>query len=456
MYLKFSAFFLAVVTVVGFGYLYRAQSTGYPLSRTFSANAFFALADISDEPLSLSVVINDQTIPPVVAFNDTFTVSWKASDDRAVCIPSGSRVPKALGGYWDQGTLAYSGSLLLIAREGQDVHVQTLTLSLLCQRGSSRTEASVVIPVSPHSDTVVVIGGQSRKQEAYHNTVFVSTDMRTWQSLPADLPKEGRAGHALVYFKNAYWLLGGATKNENGEEVATNDVFMSLDGVTWVKSKNAPWQPRAGQSVAVLGDTLYLFGGSRRNAQTGPIYYSDVWTTKNGINWDKVAETTSLGGRSLHTMTTFQNKLWVYGGVNAKGVLLGDLSYSLDGINWIPVAIPAKLVSRAGASLIGFGNELYLLGGRTEKGFSNDVWRATGGMDWKNVAKAEYQPRAWQQSFVFNNSLVLVGGRDAKQDFADLWMTTDGILWQKASDVSGLGIGSVGVGVAVKKFEFGK
>lgn len=458
MYLKLSALFLAIVTVGAFGYLYRVNSANYPLSRAFSANAIGALLDTSADALSLDLKVNGKTAVQPVGFNDVLTVSWNVSSKDASCVPEGTHMPKTTGGYWDEGTLTGSGEVTLFAREGMDRHVETLQLSLVCHLGEARASASLVVPIVAGSDTMLLFGGYQKSSNAFQNNLLVSTDGTNWTPLASDLSKDGRSGHSMIYFNNNYWIFGGVVEKAKGERVVTNDVLMSPDGVSWVTMAKAPWSPRSGLAVAVLDKTLYLYGGmstAATNKETKTTYYGDVWSTTNGVNWTKVAGEATIGARTGHAMTSFQNKLWVYGGMNAKG-LLGDLHYSLDGATWNRVALPEKIVPRYGHSLVGFGNELYLMGGQTDKEFSNTVWRATGGMDWKRVAVAEWQPRAWAQTFVANGKLFIVGGRNASQDFTDVWTSEDGISWNNMQNLIGDTFGPVGFGAAVKGFKFGR
>jgi len=183
-----------------------------------------------------------------------------------------------------------------------------------------------------------------------------------------------------------------------------NDVWSSSDGVTWNQlTAEAPWSGRAGLSAEVLGDHIYVLGGSQNDdasiiGPNGPerIYYNDVWRSSDGANWEQMTNTAP----------------------------------------WDP---------RAGGVLIVKDEALYLLGG--EDGFTcsplpdcdppyfNDVWRSVDGASWELVSDgAGWSPRPGHVCEVLYDEFVCFGGFGLTENPMDIWASSDGIDWRELSD----------------------
>jgi hypothetical protein len=68
----------------------------------------------------------------------------------------------------------------------------------------------------------------------------------------------------------------------------------------------------------VADDKIWLAGG-----MTGPSdedMVNDVWCTSDGANWTQVTAGAPFEGRSDFTLTLFDNKLWVIGGIAIGGI----------------------------------------------------------------------------------------------------------------------------------------
>ena len=177
-----------------------------------------------------------------------------------------------------------------------------------------------------------------------------------------------------------------------------NDVWRSKDGINWEAMTNsAGWEGRAGLSAAVLGDEIYVLGGSTNDDTAivgGPptrIYYNDVWKSRDGANWTRVAD----------------NAPWA---------------------------------ARAGAVLVTKGDYLYLLGGEfgflcepqpdCQLPYFNDVWRTLDGVKWEQVTdSAGWSPRPGHQCGVLQDNLVCFGGFGLPSNPVDVWVSEDGANW---------------------------
>ena len=180
-----------------------------------------------------------------------------------------------------------------------------------------------------------------------------------------------------------------------------NDVWRSDDGVAWTAmTDSAPWEPRAGLSAAVLGDHIYVLGGSQNDDSSiigagGParLYFNDVWRSADGATWELMTESAP----------------------------------------WEP---------RAGGAVVAVGDYLYLLGG--EDGFTceplpdcdppyfNDVWRSADGAAWELVADAAgWSPRPGHVCKLLSEQIVCFGGFGLLENPLDVWTSADGAEWRE-------------------------
>jgi len=256
------------------------------------------------------------------------------------------------------------------------------------------------------------------------NDVWLSWDQgSTWRPI---VPAGRRAmWPARAYFQAVtkgpfIYVLGGQNFRVSPQGVPVsdffNDVWRSYDGVRWREMTGGAdpllrWTGRAGLSAAVLGDYIYVMGGSKNDDQAiggpgGPprIYFNDVWRSRDGEVWEEVTS-------------------------NAE---------------WTP---------RAGAVVVAKDKFLYLLGG--EDGFLcnptrpdrcppyyNDVWRSRDGATWELVtAAAGWSARPGHQCVVTDGQFVCFGGFglpatpfDPPANPMDVWVSRDGASWEQVSD----------------------
>ncbi len=178
-----------------------------------------------------------------------------------------------------------------------------------------------------------------------------------------------------------------------------NDVWRSTDGESWEEmTAAAPWDGRAGLSAAVLGEHIYVFGGSKNDdssivGASGParVYFNDVWRSTDGTEWEQVAEAAP----------------------------------------WEP---------RAGAAVVVKDEQIFLLGG--EDGFTceplpdceapyfNDVWSTADGAEWEQVTPAAgWSPRPGHVCELLGEQIVCFGGFGLTTNPTDMWSSPDGATW---------------------------
>ncbi|MGI9613481.1 MAG: hypothetical protein ACR2QO_11260 [Acidimicrobiales bacterium] len=183
-----------------------------------------------------------------------------------------------------------------------------------------------------------------------------------------------------------------------------NDVWASPDGIDWEqRTDDAPWTGRAGLSAAVLGDYVYVLGGSRNDdtaiiGANGPTreYFNDVWRSTDGVEWELATDDAPWAPRAGASVETRGDYLWVFG---------GEAGFVCE-----PV-------------------------GDCVPPYFNDVWRTTDGADWEEVsASAGWSPRPGHQCEPVGAEFVCFGGFGLEANPADVQSSADGASWTELSE----------------------
>lgn len=178
-----------------------------------------------------------------------------------------------------------------------------------------------------------------------------------------------------------------------------NDVWASSDGANWEqRTANAPWNGRAGLSVAVLDDHLYVLGGSRNDdtsiiGPNGPRreYYNDVWRSADGVEWEQMTAAAPWDPRAGASVVERDGEMWLFG---------GEVGFTCE-------PLP-----------------------ECEPPYFNDVWRSTDGSAWTLVAEAAaWSPRPGHQCEVVAREFVCFGGFGLLENPIDVWSSPDGVTW---------------------------
>jgi hypothetical protein len=228
-----------------------------------------------------------------------------------------------------------------------------------------------------YDDKMWIVGGDVN-QGHYHNDVWNSTDGRTWARVNRgrDVPWGPRALHYTLVFQGKIWVMGGQTMPgfAQSKEIFYRDIWNTTDGVHWeqITPKEPFWAARGmiGGS-AVFRDRIWILGGGTYDTPTTPTrrFYNDVWSSPDGLNWQRHLELAPWEPRQYHDVAVFDDRLWVLEGWN-KGNR-NDVWYSADGTNWYELPdTPWK--PRHAASVFVHDNSLWMVAGNN---MQPDVWR---------------------------------------------------------------------------------
>ena len=226
-------------------------------------------------------------------------------------------------------------------------------------------------------DRMWIVGGDVN-QGHYHFDVWNSKDGKNWSQVNAGrpVPWGPRALHYTVAFKNRIWIMGGQTIPPFApeKEVFHRDIWNSADGIRWdrVAPREPFWSQRGmiGGSV-VFKDRIWVLGGGTYDTPKRPTrsFFNDVWSSADGVSWDRLVEMAPWEPRQYHDVAVFDNRMWVMEGYYRGN--RNDVWYSADGVNWYELPnTPWK--PRHAASVFVHGNALWMVAGNN---MESDAWK---------------------------------------------------------------------------------
>lgn len=231
-----------------------------------------------------------------------------------------------------------------------------------------------------------------------------------------------RYGQVVVGFKGRLWIIGGQY-----EGVFKNDIWSSVDGVHWrSETSAAAFSPRTRHKVVEHNGRLYLIGGIVGKNGDSNLFAHDIWSSSDGINWLLETDHPAFSYRWDNPFISFNNKLWVIGGMNpSPNVDNNDIWSSEDGKNWTRELASAAFSPRGGHKLFIYQNKLWLIGSYQE----HDIWSSVDGIKWVKEAESTGFPISMQllTPVVHGNKLWLVGDNTEYT-----WFSQDGVTWTHA------------------------
>jgi len=226
--------------------------------------------------------------------------------------------------------------------------------------------------VAIHKNKIFILGGDELTD------VWSTIDGINWICENSNLPFEGRYTPHLVSL-NGKLITYGGVKFLPGDCVGGyscicmgfDDIWSSMDGKVWEKISDAPWDPRGLiHNSIVFNDEIYIIGGGLK--QTHPVYpvaetsseFSDVWKSKDGINWQLVTSNYGFPSRTHFSVLSAFDAIWISdGSIGNQANVSNDLFFSRDGIKFLKVDTPNDMPKRHASSFVQFKNNLIILGG---------------------------------------------------------------------------------------------
>ena len=248
----------------------------------------------------------------------------------------------------------------------------TWTLEMLQAPWEGRHTAGYAV----HDGKMWIVGGDCN-QGHYQTDVWNSVDGVNWELVNEKVPWAPRVLHYTVVFDGKIWIMGGQTLPQfaPADEVFYTDVWNSADGVTWTRvTEKVPWAQRGMVGGgAVFEGRMWILGGGTYDTPKVPtrLFYNDVWSSVDGVNWERHVECAPWEPRQYHDVAVFDGKLWVMEGCNRDSGNRNDVWYSSDGVNWYELP-DTPWAPRHAASVFVYDDALWMVAGNN---MTPDAWR---------------------------------------------------------------------------------
>lgn len=236
--------------------------------------------------------------------------------------------------------------------------------------GAEWTLVNDATPYTGYSEMVVFDG----KMWAIKGDVWNSTDGKTWTQVATKVPFGARGYGEVVVHQGKLWHLGSGT-----------DVWSSADGINWTcVNPDAPFGKRYGSAVVAYAGKLWLMGGCCNFASEPPephypanTTFNDVWSSVDGVTWVRVLEHAPWEPRQWFVSKEYAGRMWIIGGFsNRESKNYAEVWGSRDGRTWQPVEMPAEFLPRHEPTVYAWRDSLWVVAGNAWP-LLNDVWRMT-------------------------------------------------------------------------------
>lgn len=249
----------------------------------------------------------------------------------------------------------------------------------------------------------------------------------------------GKFSHnQIVHFNGEFWSVGGYN-SYNGDQ-PSSDVWKSNNGVNWVSVTSNQFPGRIKHTLTVYDNKMWVIGGSTYDSG---IFRGlrDVWYSTDGITWSLVTDMAPFISAQSHAALEFNGRLFLIRyGLNETelGVTVWATT---DGINWTKETSNA-LPNREDFNAVVFNDEIYVLSGVLHRDgvdeYYNEVYKSSNGITWTPVTTTgvPYSERAYGQAIVYDNKIWVIGGKDYTTSVGKgLWYSENGSEWQEYTDL---------------------
>uniref|UniRef100_A0A8P4KKU0 Rab9 effector protein with kelch motifs n=1 Tax=Dicentrarchus labrax TaxID=13489 RepID=A0A8P4KKU0_DICLA len=257
----------------------------------------------------------------------------------------------------------------------------------------------------------------------------VSPDDVTWEEIPqsGEVPS-AREGHTLCVVKGKLFLFGGASSPE-ATECLPGVYSFDIVSLTWdcLEVGGMALRTLRHSSVAV-GDNIYVYGGTVGGNPTNDLM---VFNTVS-LTWTPVKTSGSLPPALCgQSFALVGDQLFMFGGYEEGGIFCKDL-YVLNTDNLVWQKWEVKGESPAACSgqtlTAHHDKDIYLFGGKSTNDdgtvtSSNEIHKLSiAKMKWKVPLYVGIPParRHGHTAFILHSHLFVFGGKNEEQEFNDL------------------------------------
>ncbi|XP_053267644.1 rab9 effector protein with kelch motifs [Pleuronectes platessa] len=278
-------------------------------------------------------------------------------------------------------------------------------------------------------------GASSINQEnipVYFNDFYmltVSPDDVSWEEIPqsGDVPS-AREGHTLCVVGGRLFLFGGVSTPE-ASECLSGVYSFDIVSLTWDCLSTGGVAVRTlRHSSAAVGDNIYVYGGILGGNRTDDLL---VFNTVS-LSWTPVKTSGSLPPALCdQSLALVGDQLFMFGGHGAGGDFCKELHVlNTENLLWQKLEVKGDTPAACSRHTLTahHDKDIYLFGGRsfTEDGTetsSNEIHKLSiAKMKWKVPLYVGIPParRHGHTTFILHSHLYVFGGQNEEQEFNDL------------------------------------
>ncbi|KAG0133099.1 hypothetical protein HOY82DRAFT_605170 [Tuber indicum] len=227
---------------------------------------------------------------------------------------------------------------------------------------------------------IYIMGGLIRSQTVRGDLWMIEGGGTQLAAYPVMTTSEGpgpRVGHASLLVGNAFIVFGGDTKLDPQDVLDETLYLLNTSTRQWSRANPNGPRPagRYGHTLNILGSKLYIFGGQVDGFFFNDLVAFDLNTLQSaGSGWEVLVPAREAGAdmpasRTNHTIVTWADKLYLFGGTNGLAWFNDVWSYDPRSNSWSQLDCIGYIPSpREGHAAALVGDVMYIFGGRTSEG----------------------------------------------------------------------------------------
>jgi len=172
-------------------------------------------------------------------------------------------------------------------------------------------------------DRMWLMGGRTRSGAV--NEVWSSGDGVNWQQSPPGTRWSPRSQHGCFVFAGKIWVTGGM----GADGTLLNDIWSSADGTNWTQGPAATWPARRAFGTAVRNGAICILAGAGNGGAL-----ADAWQSGDGVYWQGLGRNRNWQPRSAPNVNVVGDRLYVIGGTGSDGQGISDSNILLPDDNW--------------------------------------------------------------------------------------------------------------------------
>ncbi len=184
------------------------------------------------------------------------------------------------------------------------------------------------------NNQIWILGGvtiDANENPVYLDDSWKTSDGSSWTEGSQIVSFFPRIRASCGVINGKMWLWGGYGKNQNGVLGPLNDIWSSSNGNLWLlENINGPFAPRCSAATVFFKNRYWLIGGADKFSGSSITFFNDIWTTSDGFNFIKVLENEPATGvhfskRGFSQSASVNGRMFIAGGENSASGFLNEV-----------------------------------------------------------------------------------------------------------------------------------